>query len=77
MGSGREGVLQATITDMLTLLPPPPPPLLLQATLNGVLTAGMFFCISQAKPLEKLSPTRPHPSIFNPYFFISLLGQFA
>lgn len=31
----------------------------------------------QAKPLDKLSPTRPHPTIFNPYFFISLLGQFA
>ncbi|KAG1664897.1 hypothetical protein FOA52_006243 [Chlamydomonas sp. UWO 241] len=48
-----------------------------QATLNGMLTAGMFFFISQAKPLDKLSPMRPHASIFTPYFFISLLGQFA
>ncbi|GAX79126.1 hypothetical protein CEUSTIGMA_g6566.t1 [Chlamydomonas eustigma] len=48
-----------------------------QATLNGILSAGMFFCISMAKPLQKLSPTRPHSSIFNPYFFLSLLGQFA
>lgn len=42
-----------------------------------MLTAALFFFISQAKPQEKLSATRPHPSIFNPYFFLSLLGQFA
>lgn len=48
-----------------------------QATLSGVLTAGMFFFISNAKPLEDLSPVRPHPSIFNAYFFGSLVGQFA
>ena len=48
-----------------------------QATLNGVLSAGLFFCISQAKPLEQLSATRPHSSIFNPYFFISMMGQFV
>lgn len=55
----------------------PPPPSPHQATLSGVLTAGMFFFISNAKPLAKLSPDRPHPSIFNLYFFGSLLGQFA
>lgn len=48
-----------------------------QATLNGLLTAGLFFFISQAKPREQLSAVRPHNSIFNPYFFISLLGQAA
>jgi len=37
----------------------------------------MFFFISNAKPLDQLSSTRPHPSIFNLYFFGSLLGQFA
>jgi cation-transporting ATPase 13A1 len=42
-----------------------------------VLTAALFWFISHAKPLDKLSPVRPHPTIFNPYFFISLLGQFA
>uniref|UniRef100_A0A383WJ86 Cation-transporting ATPase n=1 Tax=Tetradesmus obliquus TaxID=3088 RepID=A0A383WJ86_TETOB len=48
-----------------------------QATLSGVLTAGMFYFISNAKPLPQLSPVRPHPSIFCAYFFTSLLGQFA
>jgi cation-transporting ATPase 13A1 len=37
----------------------------------------MFYFISAAKPLEELSATRPHPSIFCVYFFTSLLGQFA
>ena len=41
-----------------------------------MLTAAMFFFISQAKPLDKLSAVRPHPNIFSPYFFLSLLGQF-
>ena len=42
-----------------------------------MLTAAMFFFISQAKPLDVLSAERPHPNIFNVYFFASLLGQFA
>mmetsp|Transcript_1806 Transcript_1806/g.2786 ORF Transcript_1806/g.2786 Transcript_1806/m.2786 type:complete len:204 (+) Transcript_1806:1-612(+) len=42
-----------------------------------MLSAALFFFISQAKPREQLSATRPHPSIFCPYFFISLLGQFS
>lgn len=42
-----------------------------------MLCAVQFLFISQAKPLDVLSPVRPHPSIFNPYFFISLMGQFA
>jgi cation-transporting ATPase 13A1 len=49
----------------------------MQATLSGVLTAGMFYFISNAKSLPQLSPVRPHPSIFCAYFFASLLGQFA
>ncbi|GLC43701.1 hypothetical protein PLESTB_000409700 [Pleodorina starrii] len=48
-----------------------------QATVSGMLSAAQFLFISQAKPLETLSPVRPHPTIFNPYFFGSLLGQFG
>ncbi|GFR45828.1 hypothetical protein Agub_g7192, partial [Astrephomene gubernaculifera] len=48
-----------------------------QATVSGMLSAAQFLFISQAKPLDSLSPVRPHPSIFNAYFFGSLLGQFA
>lgn len=49
----------------------------MQATLAGMLTAGMFFFISNAKPLETLSRERPHSRIFSLYLFSSLLGQFA
>ena len=49
----------------------------MQATLAGLLTAGMFFFISNARPLEQLSRERPHSKIFSLYMFSSLLGQFA
>jgi len=49
----------------------------MQATLAGVLTAGMFFFISNAKPLNTISRERPHPRIFSLYMFLSLMGQFA
>lgn len=49
----------------------------MQATMAGLLTAGMFFFISNAQPLDKLSRQRPHPNIFSMYVFTSLLGQFA
>ncbi|CAL8460618.1 g147 [Coccomyxa elongata] len=48
-----------------------------QATVMGMLSAMLFFVISHAKPLDKLSPQRPHPNIFSAYVFLSLLGQFA
>lgn len=54
-----------------------PPHTHIQATLQGFLTAGLFFCISNAKPRQQLSPERPHPNIFCVYLFASLLGQFA
>ena len=43
----------------------------------GILSAAMFFVLSNAKPLEQLSARRPHPNIFCVYVFLSLLGQFA
>ncbi|KAL4532436.1 hypothetical protein Ndes2526B_g08333 [Nannochloris sp. 'desiccata'] len=49
----------------------------MQATLAGLLTAGMFFFISHAQPLPQLSRQRPHAHIFSMYMFTSLLGQFA
>ena len=49
----------------------------MQATLAGVLTAGMFFFISNGQPLETISKERPHPRIFSMYMFTSLMGQFA
>ena len=48
-----------------------------QATIMGLLSAAMFFVLSNAKPLEQLSAQRPHPNIFCAYVFLSLLGQFA
>jgi cation-transporting ATPase 13A1 len=48
-----------------------------QATLAGVLTAGMFFFISHAQPLPALARARPHPAIFSRYVFSSLLAQFG
>ena len=60
-----------------TLSPALEPSALLQATVMGLLSAVMFFVLSNAKPLEKLSPQRPVPNIFCPYVFLSLMGQFA
>eukprot|EP01025_Chloroclados_australasicus_P006477 TRINITY_DN12088_c0_g1_i1.p1 TRINITY_DN12088_c0_g1~~TRINITY_DN12088_c0_g1_i1.p1 ORF type:complete len:850 (-),score=59.08 TRINITY_DN12088_c0_g1_i1:220-2442(-) len=49
----------------------------IQATAAGILTAAMFFFISHTKPLETLSPVRPHPNIFSWYVFLSMMGQFG
>ena len=43
----------------------------------GMASAALFFVISHAKPLSRLSPQRPHPNIFSLYVFASILGQFA
>ncbi|RAL49033.1 hypothetical protein DM860_001353 [Cuscuta australis] len=48
-----------------------------QATISGVFTAAFFLFISHARPIQNLSPERPHPNIFCAYVFLSLLGQFA
>eukprot|EP00210_Caulerpa_lentillifera_P008560 g8165.t1 len=46
-----------------------------QVTITGLLSAGMFFFLSNAEPLRSLSKQRPHPSIFCAYVFLSVLGQ--
>jgi hypothetical protein len=43
----------------------------------GMLSAVLFFVLSNAKPLERLSPERPHPHIFCLYVFSSLVLQFG
>jgi hypothetical protein len=48
-----------------------------QATCQGVLSAGLFFFVANAKPREALSRARPHQSVFCVYVMASLLMQFA
>lgn len=48
-----------------------------QATCHGILTAMLFLFLSHAKPLPILCSDRPYTSIFCPYWFLSVLGQFA
>ena len=45
-------------------------------TATGLITALLFFFISQAKPLQKLSPFSPPSSIFAKSVIISICGQF-
>ncbi len=47
-----------------------------QATASGVLLSICFLSISRAKTIEKLSPQRPQPGIFNTYIMGSIMGQF-
>lgn len=47
-----------------------------QMTATGVLSAGLFFFLSQTKPLLQLSPERPPSSVFHKSVGLSILGQF-
>ena len=46
-----------------------------QATVAGMLITVCFFGLAKSTALEKLSPERPQPNIFNAYIIISVLGQ--
>lgn len=48
-----------------------------KATFQGVLSAGLFFCVSNSKPREVLSKARPHMTVFCKYAMGSLIGQFC
>ena len=47
------------------------------ATIAGMMITVCFFGIAKSTPLEKLSPQRPQPNIFNAYIVLSVLGQAA
>lgn len=46
-----------------------------QMTAYGLLMAGLFFVISQAKPIPRLSASRPPTSVFDVTVLLSILGQ--
>merc|ERR1719421_2801271 len=49
----------------------------MQMTAIGLVTAGLFFFLSLAKPLEALAAQRPAPSVFAPSVLVSIAGQFT
>jgi cation-transporting ATPase 13A1 len=49
----------------------------MQMTANGLATAALFFFLSQAKPLAKISPSRPAKTVFALSVVLSIVGQFA
>jgi cation-transporting ATPase 13A1 len=48
----------------------------MQMTVNGLLSAGLFFFLSQAKPLQNISEKRPSNSVFCTAVIMSICGQF-
>jgi cation-transporting ATPase 13A1 len=48
-----------------------------QATVAGMMLTVCFFGLAKSTALEKLSPERPQPNIFNLYLILSVLGQSA
>jgi cation-transporting ATPase 13A1 len=47
-----------------------------QMTAAGLLTAGLFFFLSQAKPMPTLAPYAPPASVFSASVLYSIIGQF-
>lgn len=48
-----------------------------QMTIAGLATAALFFFVSRAEPLEKLSAERPPPRIFCLQVCVSIILQFV
>jgi magnesium-transporting ATPase (P-type) len=48
----------------------------MQMTFSGLITAGLFFFLSQAKPLQNLSSSKPPSSVFHKSVAVSVLCQF-
>jgi cation-transporting ATPase 13A1 len=48
-----------------------------QATVAGMMLTVCFFGLAKSTAVEKLSPERPQPNIFNFYLILSVLGQSA
>eukprot|EP01038_Epipyxis_sp_PR26KG_P009601 gene9601-12930_t len=48
-----------------------------QMTASGLIVAGLFFFLSQAKPIQQIATARPPSSVFALSVSLSILGQFA
>lgn len=48
----------------------------IQMTASGLVTAGLFFFLSQAQPLTKISTEKPPSTIFDRSVMVSIVGQF-
>ena len=49
----------------------------MQATCQGLFSAGLFYFVANAAPAKVLSRMRPHQSVFSVYVMSSLLLQFG
>ena len=49
----------------------------IQMTATGLVTAGLFFFLSLATPLDRISSTKPPSSVFSLSIALSVVGQFA
>lgn len=49
----------------------------MQMTASGLVTAGLFFFLSQAKPVTRLAPSKPPSSVFARSIAASIAGQFV
>lgn len=48
-----------------------------QMTASGLIVAGLFFFLSQAKPLQRVSAIKPPSTVFSRGVALSIMGQFA